>query len=42
MGDGARDNGAFVTMRSMLLPRSFNRTLSIIFPEAMKHSIRSR
>lgn len=42
MGDGAHDKRAFVTMRPMPRPRSFNRTLSILFPEAPKHSIRSR
>lgn len=42
MGDGARDKEAFVTMRPMPRPRSFNRPLSTIFPEATKHSIRSR
>lgn len=42
MGDGARDKRAFVTMRPMPRPRSFNRTLSTLFPEVSKYSIRSR
>lgn len=42
MGDGARDKRAFVTMRPMPRPRSFNRKYSTLSPEAMKHSIRSR